>query len=487
MDYLNSFVNYFCYGFILILAVIDARTYWSQEGRNHVSLKGEMTGLGILGTFAGIYLGLMDFNVTDISGSIPSLLEGLKTAFGTSIAGLFCATVLTVFQSVLPVAFRKTGDPAADTMVRIFQDFEPLICELRDATKHNIDEIIAMRKSMERTMEDLSKGVTNEIVRALEGVISDFNANLKEQFGENFKQLNEACFKLVEWQKNHIPTVETATKALDGASQTFETLRVQSETMLTSHMELVSSLERVGKNAHGLATASEHLATATVEIESALSRANQVFDTINLKIDSTGRELSMAAEKFELKTAEVADTTIAHTDKLLTSIKERCEGTSNVIFHTLDGFERKTREVAEATHLRSERVVTKLNEQVELAGNAFSARLSEIRQNASQVCNQISRELENLPKIQGSMEQIAAATNRASQGAESAAKSANTACISAAQTIDLTRREMETSLKNLEQALVALTNHFSESYRKFLDRIKMLTDPAIQQNSSSEH
>lgn len=43
--------------------------------------------LGVLGTFWGITTGLLDFNSNDLETSIPELLDGLKTAFFTSLAG----------------------------------------------------------------------------------------------------------------------------------------------------------------------------------------------------------------------------------------------------------------------------------------------------------------------------------------------------------------------------------------------------------------
>ena len=44
--------------------------------------------LGVIGTFLGITLGLTDFDPQKIDESIPTLLEGLKTAFFTSLAGM---------------------------------------------------------------------------------------------------------------------------------------------------------------------------------------------------------------------------------------------------------------------------------------------------------------------------------------------------------------------------------------------------------------
>lgn len=64
---------------------------WAQEKViNYVydSIPTVFTTLGVLGTFVGIYFGLQHFDVDKITESIPPLLEGMKTAFSTSIWGV---------------------------------------------------------------------------------------------------------------------------------------------------------------------------------------------------------------------------------------------------------------------------------------------------------------------------------------------------------------------------------------------------------------
>lgn len=53
-----------------------------------------LTTLGVLGTFLGITIGLYDFKTANISDSITDLLEGLKMAFGTSIAGMTTSIIV---------------------------------------------------------------------------------------------------------------------------------------------------------------------------------------------------------------------------------------------------------------------------------------------------------------------------------------------------------------------------------------------------------
>lgn len=77
------------------------------------------TTIGVLGTFVGIYFGLRNFDVNNITESIPTLLEGLKTAFTTSIFGISLSLIFgKISQVVLRSAEQKqppkpTGELAA--------------------------------------------------------------------------------------------------------------------------------------------------------------------------------------------------------------------------------------------------------------------------------------------------------------------------------------------------------------------------------------
>ena len=58
-------------------------------------------------------------------------------------------------------------------------------------------------KRLQTFAEMLSKSATEQVIKALEAVIVDFNRNLTEQFGENFKRLDASVQKLVEWQEGY--------------------------------------------------------------------------------------------------------------------------------------------------------------------------------------------------------------------------------------------------------------------------------------------
>lgn len=84
---------------VLVIICIALWGYWyirRQEKNNKLIEHREFIEMipslvstaGVLGTFLGITLGLLFFETKDLGSSIPLLLDGLKTAFFTSLAGM---------------------------------------------------------------------------------------------------------------------------------------------------------------------------------------------------------------------------------------------------------------------------------------------------------------------------------------------------------------------------------------------------------------
>lgn len=74
-------------------------------------ISGTMTGLGILGTFLGLSMGLGSFRGEDIytiSDNVGPLLSGMKVAFHTSVYGILFSLVFNfVYRSIMSDAYEK--------------------------------------------------------------------------------------------------------------------------------------------------------------------------------------------------------------------------------------------------------------------------------------------------------------------------------------------------------------------------------------------
>ena len=67
--------------------------------------------LGVLFTFIGITVGLVSFDTSDLDTSIPLLLDGLKTAFVTSIMGMLGSMILS---NIINSKFDNTDKGVSD-------------------------------------------------------------------------------------------------------------------------------------------------------------------------------------------------------------------------------------------------------------------------------------------------------------------------------------------------------------------------------------
>lgn len=82
--------------FILCIAYIfyaKKKMLLPNQRRTIESFPGFLSTLGVLGTFLGITFGLCTFDPGHLDNSIPDLLQGLKTAFYTSLTGMIASLV----------------------------------------------------------------------------------------------------------------------------------------------------------------------------------------------------------------------------------------------------------------------------------------------------------------------------------------------------------------------------------------------------------
>lgn len=149
---------------------------------------GLITSLGILGTFTGIVLGLVNFDIDQIDQSIATLMAGLKTAFVTSILGIAIAISFRVFSLLLP----RFGEPKLEPVT---------INDLHQASLVQGEEIAKLSATLqknhhqqfeqfEKTVEKLATQTGVSLSEQLSHVVERFNERVEEQFGGNLIALS---------------------------------------------------------------------------------------------------------------------------------------------------------------------------------------------------------------------------------------------------------------------------------------------------------
>lgn len=131
--------------------------------------------LGVLGTFYGITVGLLAFDTADLDKSIPGLLDGLKTAFFTSLAGMIGSMILSAFIS--RKQDEKDGgvsdiNQAAGTICQAVQQMSDLNKTTIEKLATQMEEQEKDRKAFYRSMGDVMDKVKQSQAAIAETLIS---------------------------------------------------------------------------------------------------------------------------------------------------------------------------------------------------------------------------------------------------------------------------------------------------------------------------
>ena len=292
-------------------------------------LKGQIISLGVLGTFVGIFIGLQDFDPTNMKNSVNEVLIGLKTAFATSILGMGSAIFLSIYQKIRDqisddnktetellsdISSRlATIDSTLSFLPRL--DNSALVIKLEALLKKNLggssgfqdgDTIqilkdikkgqIEIRDSIDLATQELSKNASEEIIKALQKVIIDFNSKLTEQFGSNFVRLNDAVFKLVEWQNNYKTHLEEMQLKLHFATSSIEQAKESMLAIEKANREVLSLYANLSKTLEGYKNESDRLAENLDKFVAIAPKATELFTKMDSEfkaITESFRELTL--------------------------------------------------------------------------------------------------------------------------------------------------------------------------------------------------
>jgi hypothetical protein len=248
-----------------------------------LSLPSLLPAIGLVGTFIGIYLGLVEFNPADIDGSLPSLLAGLKVAFTTSILGIIGSLLVKFSTYFYPDLINE------DEISEI--EFYKLFRKQNDLTVETNKRLVALETQFKDFASSIGDTTIEHLVDAIDRVMTDFNKKVETQFGENFKKFNEGLISLLKWQENYKNEVEENLKIIREAK---EILQLHE----TTSKNLNQVLDEFSLKTKSITTAIERVDAQHSNIEKSLQtfsevskQANEVIPTLEKQIQSLTRNL----------------------------------------------------------------------------------------------------------------------------------------------------------------------------------------------------
>ncbi len=80
------------------------------------------------------------------------------------------------------------------------------------------------------------------MLSALELVVQDFNNNLTAQFGDNFKQLNEAVKNMIVWQENYKNQIQHNEQSLNNILSELKQVSILKQNEEANIQKLIDNL-----------------------------------------------------------------------------------------------------------------------------------------------------------------------------------------------------------------------------------------------------
>lgn len=459
-----------------------------------------LTTIGIFGTFLGIVIGLLEFDQSNIEASIPNLLAGLKSAFITSLAGIFFSLIfktLSTFSFLKPKKLEESisrATPEAilgamqaqveetkilkDAIVgnedsTLFGQLKILRGDINDNAKisinHSKEQAVKQQENFEVFSEKLwiklqdfadtlSKSATEQVIEALKQVITDFNNNLTEQFGDNFKQLNEAVIKLVEWQENYKLQLEEmnvqyahGVASIAATESSVAHISEQSKIIPESMKELKSVME---VNQHQLAELERHLEAFKDMRDKAVEAVPQIQQQIEATVNDISAAVSTASEHYKILLTKSDD-----------YIKKHVKTSNELIEKFASETERGINSVGERLIESSD----KIGRDIETAGNEFTDNTARTNQS-----------------LQTSSDHLQSQAEVVKQHLQDAVSDLNNTMRDMIEKLVADSKDITSTMKQANQNLVTDTEHVRDTVVKSAEKLQqrlneVIDDAAIQQ------
>ncbi|MCG9777575.1 hypothetical protein [Photobacterium damselae] len=513
-----SISDAFIYTILLLLVVSSILAFLGKAPRFTASTTNILTSLGILGTFAGIVVGLMEFEPTNIDGSIESLLAGLKTAFLTSLAGMAASIIYKAILGTIPQNDKDTmkgvgpeeifhvmsqqlkasnellASIKGEDDTSLVSQLKILRIDINDAQKEQtayqnlkITQTEKFQVTLWEKMDEfgdlLSKSATEQVINALKEVIVEFNDKLTEQFGENFKRLDESVKKLVDWQENYKDQLaDMATKyqlGVDAISSTEKSVASINERAeaIPATMEKLHQVMELG---HGQVTELEHRLEAFKDLrDKAIEAIPQIREQMDNTMSVIGESVKAASTHYESMLQESQNiidnfsSTATHSVEFMRTNLE--SGAENVSLQLIESSQILSGKLAEAS--------SDIQEQV---GTATGG-LSNITSHLTDTTEQIRQHLEDsITELNGQLRVLVADIKDDARETGNVLKEANQELLNSTKEIQSETTSAISKLHDrLETTLEEVFQIQAQAVRRTFDSLEDQITQAVAQTGSA--
>lgn len=414
-----------------------------------------MTGLGILGTFVGLAIGLQSFRAETaeaMTNSIVPLIEGIKVAFLTSIFGVTFSLIYgTMYRSCL-----KRAQHALDNFLDTFYK-----CQGRRPENDIFSRLLRYEQSQTESMSQFAEDISVALSNAIGETLSPTLTALPEQMSQAVSA-------------NLNPMVETMERSLSEfsdrlSSQMSEAQNQGMDTLVEKFLEKMNEMtngqmENLSRTIETICTWQETTVEKLNEAVSGICSNAASLSKINGDLDNTVARMEMFLSELQ-KFQEENQNAMLETAKSLIASNENVEQTAN--------------KLAEITE-RSGEIMDAVNK----IADSITAQESVLKQAAAE-------QQAKLQETSTLLNQQVEETRKTSTHLTEALSTAASQMVSASQNMD-TQLEaaLDRSFKQFDGQLAKALQHFSGTLTELQDVIEgapqMLDGAVAKMHKSTE-
>ena len=365
---------------------------------------GTLVGLGLLGTFLGLTIGIAGFdssNSSNIQGSIQNLLGGMGTAFSTSLVGMLCSLIYTAFDKTIRNKVQRNihtltenldGNYYIDDITLQELNQKNLVNTLISAVQSELDsKLMYSSEQGERiTVGNAIREILTENTeqsKALKSFSTDLALELNNGFDEVLsRQMQQKILPLME-------NVDTTTKAI---VEHIDSMAAQVASPATDMIQnVVSELK------NSMASIVEEFktglsGTATNELETLatqLGTATQAMADFPKNMENISSTLQVTIEEVKCAITEISNTSANANSTAMQQMQEQITFATGAISTAISEVKDVMGGITKNSQEQSDQMISKMADAAEKMGAFLSGTISSLSSSVQESIRGITDEV----------------------------------------------------------------------------------------------
>ena len=376
---------------------------------------GTLVGLGLLGTFLGLTVGILGFDSSDSSNiqqSIQNLLGGMGTAFSTSLLGMACSLIYTAFDKSMRNKLHRSIYSLTEKLDDIYYIDDNALQEQNQAAL--IDKVIkAVQMELStKLMYSNESGESVTLANAVREILSEnteqskalksFSTDLALELNNGFdevlsRQMQQKILPLME-------SVDATTKSLiEHIDQMASTVASPASSMMESVVdELKKSMSTIIDEFKTNLSGSTTSQLETLALQ--LGTASQTMGDFPKNMESISNTLQVTINEVKNAISEISKTSATANSTAMQQMQEQIAFATGSISNAITEVKEVMSGITQSSQEQSNQMVAKLADATEKMGsfldNTIISLSSSVQNSMKSITDDVSSKQADLIALQ---------------------------------------------------------------------------------------